>query len=85
MQYRPLFVKGINHLLSQQENKNLVNVSQKGRADCVLILFIHVTKVMINLNDNIRLYNIKDFIKLFKCKFSTGTLDTKYVALVYCH
>ena len=55
MQYRPLFVKGINHLLSQQENKNLVNVSQKGRADCVLILFIHVTKVMINLNDNIRL------------------------------
>jgi hypothetical protein len=39
-------------------------------------VFIQVKKVKINLKDTIRFYDIKDFIKLFKCIFTVGTLDT---------
>ena len=35
----------------------------------IITIFSNVKKVKINLKDIIRLYNIKDFIKLFKCRF----------------
>ena len=42
---------------------------------CTMFLFM---KLKISLKYIIRLYNIKDFIKLFKCSLTLGTLHTLY-------
>ena len=41
-------------------------------------------KIYFFLN-TIWLYNIENFIKLFKCRFTIGTLDTLYSASLNCH
>ena len=51
----------------------------------IITIFSNVKKVKINLKDIIRLYNIKDFIKLFKCRFTIGTLDKLCIASLNRH
>ena len=48
-------------------------------------IFICFMKVKMNLKDIIRLYNIEDFIKLLKHRFTIGTFDTLYIATLNCH
>ena len=51
---------------------------REGWTPCKISTMFLFMKLKISLKDIIRLYNIKDFIKLFKCSLTLGTLHTLY-------
>ena len=46
---------------------------------------MHIWQSLFYLTFFLFMYDIKDFIKLFKCRFTIGTLDTLYIAPLNCH